>query len=1304
MHLTSRAFYPLLFLPMLKIPGTSALSDFRISKLLAGLQSVEPAIKAVSTRFIHFVDIENDLDDSQTTILMQLLAYGSTHSGADISGERFLVLPRSGTISPWSSKATEIAQRCGLSAVKRIERGVEYTLEIDQPLSAAAKGLLHDRMTQAILPGDTEPDLFVQHQPKPSLSIAVIEQGRDALVSANIELGLALSGDEIDYLTDSFQALGKNPTDVELMMFAQANSEHCRHKIFNADWTIDGVEQSQSLFGMIRNSAEKSPEGLLSAYRDNASVAVGGTARIFIRNPLTGEYAYVEEDSHLLMKVETHNHPTAISPYPGAATGSGGEIRDEGATGRGSLPKAGLTGFSVSHLKIPGFLKPWEADNGKPERIASALTIMLEGPLGGAAFNNEFGRPNLAGYFRSFEQPVLGKNNEFRGYHKPIMIAGGMGNIRPMLVEKQPIPAGSLIVILGGPAMLIGLGGSAASSQASGESSEDLDYASVQRENPEMERRCQEVINHCNALGNDTPIISIHDVGAGGLSNAVPEIIHDCGRGGRFELRNVHNVDKGMSPMQIWCNEAQERYVVAIKPESLALFTAFCEREHCLFAVIGEAIQEQHLSLSDALLGDQPVDIPMSVLFGKPPKMHRKAEHQQAYAKALNFTGITLNEAVRRILSFPAVADKSFLIHIGDRSVTGLVARDQMVGPWQVPVADVAVTAAGFYAITGEAMAIGERSPIAVINPPASGRMAIGEAITNIASASIESLKKIKLSANWMAAAGYQGEDAALFDTVKAVGMELCPALGIAIPVGKDSLSMKTVWQEDAIEKTMIAPLSLVITAFAPVADITKTLTPQLCSLPDEDSALILLDLGAGKNRLGGSVLAQVYNQLGNDSPDLDEAGLLKAFFDAIQTLNGQGKLLSYHDRSDGGLLATVAEMMFAGRLGVTLTLDSLGSDIFGALFNEELGAVLQVRQSDCKEIVTLLEQSGLIDCTYVIGKVMEEQQLNIRYLGEVIYSSSRAKMQSIWSELSYKMQALRDNPECAEQQFARIIDDEDPGLNVELSYAINDDVTAPFINAARPKVAILREQGVNGHVEMAAAFDRAGFSSIDVHMSDIISGRVSLTDFTGLVACGGFSYGDVLGAGGGWAKSILFNARCRDEFSAFFQRPDTFGLGVCNGCQMMSELKSIIPGAEHWPRFMRNRSEQFEARVALVEVQKSPSILFAGMEGSRMPVAIAHGEGRAEFFVDPVLALEAGAVALCYVDNYGELTTEFPANPNGSPFGITGLTSTDGRFTIMMPHPERCFRTLQNSWRPDSWDEYGAWMRLFRNARVWVG
>jgi phosphoribosylformylglycinamidine synthase len=1293
---------------MLIIRGTSALSDFRLSKLLGRLQEADASIRSVSAVYLHFVDLSERLNELENDLLRQLLAYGFGQGNTVSGGERLLVVPRPGTISPWSSKASEIANRCGLAKVNRIERGVEYRLEAGVPLADAvlqqAAALVHDRMTQSVVFGGAEPDLFSRHEPQPLSRVAVIEGGRKALVQANGDLGLALSDDEIDYLAHSFRELGRNPTDVELMMFAQANSEHCRHKIFNASWTIDGVEQAQSLFRMIRNTAEKSPEGILSAYSDNASVVVGPTAQVFLRHPLTGEYGYVEEAAHILMKVETHNHPTAISPHPGAATGSGGEIRDEGATGRGSTPKAGLTGFSVSHLKIPDFPQPWEADHGKPGRIASALDIMLEGPIGGAAFNNEFGRPNLAGYFRSFEQPVPGSDGrQFRGYHKPIMIAGGMGNIRPMLVNKQAIPPGSLIIILGGPAMLIGLGGGAASSQASGAGSEDLDFASVQRENPEMERRCQEVINHCNALGGETPIISIHDIGAGGLSNAVPEIIHDSGRGGRFELREVHNADKGMSPMQIWCNEAQERYVIAIRPDALELFRSFCEREHCPYAVIGEATSEEHLLLNDSLLGDKPVDLPMPILFGKPPKMQRTIQRRAKRLAPLDLAGIDLEQAVKRVLSFPAVADKSFLIHIGDRSVTGLVARDQMVGPWQVPVADVAVTASGFCALTGEAMAMGERTPLAVIDAPASGRMAIGEALTNLAAARVASLSDVKLSANWMAAAGFEGEDAALFDTVRAVGMELCPALGIAIPVGKDSLSMKTVWRDGQGEKVMAAPLSLIITAFAPVSDVGKTLTPQLRHA-EEGSVLVLIDLGEGRNRLGGSVLAQVYGQMGDECPDLDNVAGFKAFFGAIQTLSGRGKLLAYHDRSDGGLLATVAEMMFAGRKGVELMLDGLDDDVPGILFNEELGAVLQVRRSDADAVMALLAEAGLGHCSHVVAEVTDQPQLTIGHGGKSLYTSGRSELQSCWSEVSYRMQALRDNPECARQQFERIRDDKDPGLNAHLTFDVKEDIAAPFISSARPRIAILREQGVNGHVEMAAAFDRAGFTSIDVHMTDILGGRVSLAEFTGLVACGGFSYGDVLGAGGGWAKSILFNPRARDQFAEFFRRQDTFGLGVCNGCQMMSGLKDIIPGAELWPRFLRNMSEQFEARVSMVEVQKSPSILFAGMAGSRMPVAVAHGEGRAEFSIDPLTALERQAVALCHVDHDGAKTAEFPANPNGSPFGITGLTTMDGRFTIMMPHPERCFRTVQNSWHPDGWGEYGPWMRMFRNARVWLG
>ncbi len=1294
---------------MLKITGTAALSAFRLQQLLQKLQSTVAEITAISAQYIHFVNVENELTEQEHKILSRLLNYGDTSPLPTIAGDHCWVVPRSGTISPWSSKATEIAQRCGLKGIVRLERGIQFTFQVTAPLSNTQHielaALLHDRMTQRVVNNIETLDLFEQHPPLPLQMIAVLETGLGALEQANCDLGLALSADELDYLHIRFEELGRNPTDVELMMFAQANSEHCRHKIFNAAWTIDGEAQAQSLFDMIRYTAERSPHGILSAYSDNAAVMTGSKARVFIRNPLTGEYAYEEESAHILMKVETHNHPTAISPFPGAATGSGGEIRDEGATGRGSSPKAGLTGFSVSNLKIPDFVQPWEIDNGKPARIASALEIMLQGPLGGAAFNNEFGRPNLAGYFRTFEQPIASTEaGQYRGYHKPIMIAGGMGNVRPMLVQKHVIPECSYIVVLGGPAMLIGLGGGAASSQASGASSETLDFASVQRDNPEMQRRCQEVINHCNALGEDTPIISIHDVGAGGLSNAVPEIVHDCKRGGRFELRYVNSADPSLSPMQIWCNEAQERYVVAVRPESLTQFEAFCEREHCLYAVIGEVTSEEYLRVFDNLLNETPIDLPMSVLFGNAPKMQRTVEHVQPLLSPLDLSHITLADAIKRVLSFPAVADKSFLIHIGDRSVTGLVSRDQMVGPWQVPVADVAVTASGFYALTGEAMAMGERAPIALINPAASGRMAVGEALTNLAAANVESLWDVKLSANWMAAAGSNGEDAALFDTVKAVGLELCPALGIAIPVGKDSLSMKTVWQEDSQEKSMTAPLSLIISAFAPIDDISKVLTPQCRDF--EDTVLILIDLGAGQNRLGGSTLAQVYQQLGNDCPDLDNVELFKSFFDALQTLNSYGLLLAYHDRGDGGLLATVAEMLFASRLGVILKLDEFGGDVFAALFNEELGAVIQVQQAVLAKVHMILSDFGLAEVSHEVGELVKPQTLTILQDEQVLYTATRAELQQCWSSVSYHIQALRDNPDCARQQFERIADDRDPGLFAQLSFDLNDNIVGNF-HSQRPNIAILREQGVNGHVEMAAAFDRAGFNCIDVHMSDIITGRVSLREFKGIAACGGFSYGDVLGAGGGWAKSILFNQRAREEFVAFFLREDTFGLGVCNGCQMLSGLKELIPGADHWPAFKRNLSEQFEARVALVKVQPSPSILFAGMAGSVIPVVVAHGEGRAEFgngIEEAEVALQSGLVSAVYVDNHGEMTTAFPANPNGSPLGITSLTTRDGRFTIMMPHPERCFRALQNSWHPDDWQEYGAWMRLFRNARAWVG
>jgi phosphoribosylformylglycinamidine synthase len=1285
---------------MLKLLGTSALSDFRINKLCTELKVIDNTIETIVAQYIHFVDIERPLTDDEQKTLTSLLDYGEKQPASSAEVLQLISVPRTGTLSPWSTKATDIVRHCGLSAIKRVERGIIYRLQTQMELSAESKekvkALLHDPMTQTIVAQGTALDLFATQTPQPIQQIDILQQGIKALQQSNNELGLTLSIAEMNYLLKAFQALNRNPTDVELMMFAQANSEHCRHKIFNADWTIDQKKQSASLFDMIRHTTEKSPDNILSAYHDNAAIIKGADTQVFIRNPHTGEYGYVEEDAHILIKVETHNHPTAISPYPGAATGAGGEIRDEAATGRGSATKAGLTGFTVSHLKIPGYPKPWEDDQGKPAHIASALTIMLEAPIGSAAFNNEFGRPNLAGYFRTFEQTTTNLG-QLRGYHKPIMLAGGMGHIRPMLVTKKAIPTGALIIILGGPAMLIGLGGSAASSQTSGESTLALDFASVQRDNPEMQRRCQEVINHCNALGELTPIISIHDLGAGGLSNAVPEIIHDCERGGAFELRHLHNANESMSPMQIWCNEAQERYVLAIKPNKLALFKTFCQRERCLYAIIGQATKTQQLTLTDQLFNNKPIDIPMSVLFGKSPKLHRQVNRQLPKLSTLAIQGILLTRAIDKVLAFPVVADKSFLIHIGDRSVTGLVARDQLVGPWQVPVADVAVTASGFHALTGEAMAIGERTPLALINAPASGRMAVAEALTNIAAAQINQLSDIKLSANWMAATGSGGEDAALFETVKAVGLELCPQLGIAIPVGKDSLSMKSRWKEGAQQKTMTAPLSLIITAFAPVLDISQTLTPQLQA---HQSVLILIDLGQGKNRLGGSVLAQVYKQLGDKCPDLDDPNLLINFFNAIQHLNEQSLLLAYHDRSDGGLLATVCEMMFAGRLGVTLNLELLGENNLAALFNEELGAVIQVKSEHFEQVISLFSQFNLSDCTHNIGQVEFKQQLQLNLNDEAIYTRTRAELQQTWAEVSYRMQALRDNPECARQQFEEISDNENPGLSASLSFDINDNMIAHLATQSRPSVAILREQGVNGHVEMAAAFDRAGFQSIDVHMSDIIEGRVSLSQFIGLVACGGFSYGDVLGAGGGWAKSILFNPRAKAEFSAFFSRPETFGLGVCNGCQMLAKLKELIPGADHWPAFKRNRSEQFEARVAMVAVQKSPSIFLTGMEGSKLPIVVAHGEGRVEFLNQQ---RHQALIVLSYIDNYGETTEYFPANPNGSPNGITGLTTTDGRFTIMMPHPERCFRTLQNSWYPHDWEEDGAWMRLFRNARLWV-
>jgi phosphoribosylformylglycinamidine synthase len=1300
---------------MMILAGNRAFSDFNKNKLLRSLQFFIPRIQDVHARYWHFIKTNQTLSDAEQQRLTELLHYGETDTDIDPKGELFLVAPRTGTISPWSSKATDILHNSGMTSVERVERGIAYFIELsDEGMNALSKDeklvineQLHDRMMEQVLSDGTDAEgLFSNAEPTPFKSVDISQDASAALQQANLEFGLALSADEIDYLAENYQALKRNPTDVELMMFAQANSEHCRHKIFNADWIIDGEKQQQTLFGMIRNTYHHAPEGVLSAYKDNASVVEGSEATRFFPSTTTQHYAYHKEKVHMLMKVETHNHPTAISPFPGAATGSGGEIRDEGATGNGSKPKAGLCGFSVSNLKIPDYKQPWEREFGKPSRIDSALNIMLEGPIGAAAFNNEFGRPNLTGYFRTYEAEVpCAKGTELRGYHKPIMLAGGVGNIRPNNIEKHDLPEGTSIIVLGGPAMLIGLGGGAASSMTSGTSAENLDFASVQRGNPEMQRRCQEVIDRCVALGDDSPILSIHDVGAGGISNAIPEIIHDAGRGGKIELRAVPNDEPGMAPMEIWSCEAQERYVLAIAADRLETFEAICQRERAIYAVVGESTDQQQLIVGDAYFENSPVDIPMDVLLGKPPKMLREVHHQTFHKPELILDDIQLEQAIERVLSLPTVASKSFLITIGDRSITGMVNRDQMVGPWQIPVADVAVTATDYQAYTGEAMAIGERTPIALVNPAASGRMAIAEAITNIAAANIGKISDIALSANWMAAAGHEGEEAALFDTVKAVGEELCPKLGIVIPVGKDSLSMKTVWQENGEDRAMTAPLSLLITAFSVVKDIRNTLTPQLRT-DKGDSDLIVIDLGKGKNRMAASALAQVYSQVGHHAPDLDDADSLIAFFKVIQELNQDEQLIAYHDRSDGGLLATLAEMSFAGHTGITIHLDDLAINPIEALFNEELGAVIQVHHSDTEEVLSAFRENGLGKCTHVIGSTNTTDDITFTWATETIYQQPRVSLQKIWAETSYRMQALRDNADCAQQEFERIDDNTDTGLFADLSYDLNDDISAPYINTGvRPLMAILREQGVNGQIEMAAAFDRAGFQAVDVHMTDIISGKTSLNEFKGMVACGGFSYGDVLGAGGGWAKSILFNQRAKDEFSQFFLRNDAFGLGICNGCQMLSQLKHLIPGANHWPHFYNNLSEQFEARVAMVEVMDSPSIFLQGMQGSKMPIPVAHGEGRTVFSDNnEKRALEANLVSLRYVDNTGQATEHYPENPNGSSQGITGLTSEDGRFSIMMPHPERTFRTVTNSWHPDDWNEDGAWMRMFRNARVWVG
>jgi phosphoribosylformylglycinamidine synthase len=1273
---------------VIQLRGPRALSESRLAKLLAQLKA-----RTLSAEYRYFVETAGELSSGERRLLERLLDDGSPPP-APASGDLYLVVPRLGTLSPWSSKASDIARNCGLSSVKRIERGTAFYVQG----AAHPEPLLHDRMTQSVLRSfDQASRLFEHVPPRPLEFIADIRK-------ANRELGLALSDDEIEYLERAYRGLGRDPTDAELTMFAQANSEHCRHKIFNADWIVDGVRQPQSLFSMIRHTHAASPQGTVVAYADNAAILEGREAgRFFPHEDRT--YRTKKALTHTVIKCETHNHPTAISPFPGAATGSGGEIRDEGATGRGAKPKAGLVGFSVSHLRIPGHERPWEKENaGKPARIASALDIMIEGPIGAAAFNNEFGRPNLCGYFRTFE---FRQGSTARGYHKPIMLAGGLGNIAAEHAQKAPVPPGSLLVQLGGPGLLIGMGGGAASSMGAGANVEDLDFDSVQRDNAEIERRAQEVIDRCWQLGAGNPILSIHDVGAGGLSNAFPELVHSAGRGARIDLRAIPSEESGMSPREIWCNEAQERYVLAIAPQSLALFRSICERERCPFAVVGTATADGHLRVEDPKLNTTPVDVELAMILGKPPKMLRDVRREPPRRAPLDLGEITLAAAASRVLYHPAVAGKTFLVSIGDRTVGGLCSRDPFVGPWQVPVADCAVTLFDYQGYAGEAFAIGERTPLALIDAPASGRMAVGEALTNLA-CSGTSLSKVKLSANWMAAAGYPGEDAALFDTVKAVAMDLCPALGISIPVGKDSLSMRTAWDG----KEVVAPMSLVVSAFAPVADVRVALTPQLRT-DAGDTELVLIDLGRGRNRLGGSILAQVFSQLGDQCPDLDDPALLKGLF---QFLDNRNLVLAYHDRSDGGLFATLCEMAFAGHCGISVSLDSLAFDAAAddvdafkrggeeqlagrardmalrALFSEELGAVVQIRAAERSRVMDALRAAGLGEHSHVIGSLNARDEIRITRNNRAVFTARRDHLQRLWSETSWRMQTLRDNPDCAREEYDRVIEPNDPGLSVLLTYK-----TEPFIASSRPRVAILREQGVNGQVEMAAAFDRAGFDAVDVHMTDLIAGRTTLDGFKGFAAGGGFSYGDVLGGGQGWAKTILFNARARGEFEKFFARKDTFALGACNGCQMMGALREIIPGAGGWPLFVKNRSEQFEARLVMVEIVKSPSILFAGMEGSRIPIATAHGEGRPNLD-DPSI------VCMRYVNNRGEPTALYPYNPSGSGGGITGLTTPDGRFTIVMPHPERVFRNVQMSWSPPGSGEDSPWMQLFYNARRWVG
>jgi phosphoribosylformylglycinamidine synthase len=1320
---------------LLHFEGGNALSAFRAQALLPRLQAVNARITGVHARHVHWVWCDQALDAAGHDKLKALLVYGDPYTGPN-EGTVIVVAPRLGTVSPWASKATDIAHNCGL-AIHRVERVTEYRLTLKsgllggtKMLSAdelqAAAALLHDRMTESVLLARDEARHLFDEQPgKPMEHVDVLGQGRSALEKANTDFGLALSDDEIEYLVNAFTGLKRNPTDVELMMFAQANSEHCRHKIFNAQFTIDGVAQEKSMFGMIRNTHQLAPQHTVIAYSDNASVMEGHEVERWLPQGYTNAppYGPRPDTAHVLMKVETHNHPTAISPFPGASTGAGGEIRDEGATGRGSKPKAGLTGFSVSNLHLPGTSEPWEQQPyGKPEHIASPLQIMVDGPLGGAAFNNEFGRPNLLGYFRVYEQTVgTDANAQRRGYHKPIMIAGGLGTISASQTSKIQFPAGTLLIQLGGPGMRIGMGGGAASSMAAGANAAELDFDSVQRGNPEIQRRAQEVINHCWALGEVNPILAIHDVGAGGISNAFPELVDGAAKGARFDLSKVPLEESGLAPKEIWCNESQERYVIALKAEALPLFEAMCERERCPFAIVGTATDEKQLVLADPASDDTPIDMPMEVLLGKPPRMHRDVKRVHRELPALDLTDVSLDKVAFDVLRHPTVASKRFLITIGDRTVGGLDHRDQMVGPWQVPVADCAVTLADYAGFKGEAMSMGERTPLASLDAPASGRMAVGEALTNLLAAPFD-LPRVKLSCNWMAACGEAGEDAALYDTVKAVGMELCPALGISVPVGKDSLSMRTRWSEDGKAKQVTAPVSLIVSAFASLDDVRPTLTPQLQA---GDTTLILIDLGQGKARMGGSMLAQVLNQFGDQVPDVDDPQQLKSLVLAINQLRSEGKVLAYHDRSDGGLWATVCEMAFAGHLGVSLNVDMLVTEGDGitdsraeygdsknwatqvstrraeltlrALFNEELGVVIQVPTAVRNDVMQTLREHGLSKHSHFIGKPNDKGVVEVWRDAKPVFSAPLRDLHQAWDDVSWRIAQLRDNPVCADQEHAAAGLAEDPGLHVHLTF----EPQAPAVHSKRPKVAILREQGVNSHVEMSYAMHQAGFDTFDVHMTDLQTGRARLDMFQGFVACGGFSYGDTLGAGEGWARSIMFNGVLAEQFAAFFQRQETFALGVCNGCQMMAALAPIIPGAQDWPKFTRNKSEQFEARLSLVEVLQSPSIFFAGMEGSRIPIAVAHGEGYADFSQRGNAAKVHRAMR--FVDNTGAATEAYPANPNGSPGGLTSVTTADGRFTVLMPHPERVFRNIQKSWTSGDKSAHSPWMQMFHNARRWA-